>query len=272
MNPTETYSPDTGVVIPDSGIIDKQWILDSLARVDIFSAELVSYGKGSIFFLARSNMSPESYAQVVTEIGLTVETADKYINYLQLRPVLEAIKKKYYIAISLAASELLPDSIDEALALCDICIAKYGRLTADNLRKALEDTGAPIKKLSDSALSIEKLKRQAMLDWLLEAHELSEEDVRDASSINPIGKQDYLAAMLQAHSLLGDFTTFYDIIAKPLKDSNNMKALRFLSDFKDASGSVEEFLASEKAHNKLVALKLEFESEVYPLLVFNKEK
>ncbi len=74
--------------------------------------------------------------------------------------------------------------------------------------------------------------------------------------------------MSQAYSLLGDWTAFYKIIADAVHDSNNMKALRFLSDINDASASIQEYLKAEAANRRLIELKIKFDAEVYPELSF----
>ena len=85
---------DTGVELPESGTVNTSWARNQLDRTDAFSKELMYYGKGSIFFLLQTSLSESSYKQSVKDLDYTVETAAVYINYLQLRPVLEAIKDK----------------------------------------------------------------------------------------------------------------------------------------------------------------------------------
>ena len=263
---------ETGVILPQDGIIDTQWCKEQLSRVDLFSASLLAYGRGEIFFMASSNMGTAGFEQVVTDLGYTVQTANVYINYLQKRTVIEAIRAKYYVALSLAASEFVPDSTEDALALCDICISKYGKLTADNLKKAAEDSGAPIQKMSTSALTVEKLKKDALNEWLLDTHQLSEDDILQASKLPIEGRVEFTEKMLQAYSLLEDFKTFYDIIAIPVNASGSTRALRFLSDLQDASGSITEYLDAETAFNNLNQYKATFEMEIYPKLSFDANK
>ena len=255
---------ETGVTLPDSGIVDASWVNEQLERVSAFSAELLAYGRGEVFFLAQSNLSPEGFKQTVLSLDYTVETAQKYIDYLQKRAVLEAIKEKYYMALSLSASEYIPEAIDDAIALCDVCLAKFGRLTADNLKKAAETTGQLPQKMSASAIGVEKLKKQALLDWLLSEHSMTEHDMLDASILHPEGRTEFTEKMSQAFTLLEDWNVFYSIIKDTVRNSEDSKALRFMSDINDASGSILEYLAAEEANRKLVALKEVFESSVYP--------
>lgn len=269
MNNTESV---TGVVLPADNIITTEWAKEQLSRVDVFSQELLNYGRGEIFFMLQTNLSPGGYEQSINDLGYTVETATTYISYLQKRTVLEAIKAKYYVALSLSAAAYIPDSIEDAMALIDVCLAKYGKPTADNLKKAAETTGKLPKKMSNAAISVEALKKKALHDWLLDEHGLSEDDIYQASKISTEGKSEFLDKMLQAYSLLEDWKEFYDIIAEPIHKSENMKAMRFLSDMQDASASIKEFLNSEKAYINLTALREKFENEVYPRLSFEAEK
>lgn len=262
----------TGVILPENNIIDTEWAKEQLSRVDVFSQELLNYGRGEIFFMLQSNLSPAGFEQSINDLGYTVETANTYISYLQKRVVLEEIKAKFYVALSLSAAEYIPDSVEDAMALMDVCLAKFGKPTADNLKKAAETTGTLPKKMSDAAISVEAMKKKALYEWLLSEHSLSEDDIHQASTINTAGKTEFLEKMLQAYSLLEDWKTFYDIIAKPVHDSENMKALRFLSDIQDASASIQDFLKSEKAHLELVRLKEIFSNEVYPELSFEAAK
>jgi len=255
---------NTGVTLPENGIIDTEWAAEQLNRVNLFSQELLNYGKGEVFFMLQSNLSQDGFEQSIKELEYTVETALVYINYLQLRPILEAIKEKFYVAVSLSASELLPDNIEDALALCDVCVAKYGRITADNLKKALETTGQTVKKMSDAAIGIEALKKKALLEWLESEHGLSESDVMDAQRLHLEGKQEFLSKMIDAYDRLEDWSIFYKIVAETVHKSDDIKALRFLADINDASASIEEYLKAEHAHNKLNTLKATFENEVYP--------
>ncbi len=262
----------TGVILPEDHIIDTKWAQEQLSRVDVFSQELLNYGRGEIFFMLQTNLSPAGYEQSINDLGYTIETSNTYISYLQKRTVLEAIKAKYYVAISLSAAAYLPDAEDAAIALCDVCLAKFGKLTADNLKKAAETTGTLPKKMSDAAISVEAMKKKALNDWLLAEHQLSEDDIQQASRLSTEGKTEYLEKMLQAYSLLEDWKTFYNIIASTVEQSGDMKALRFLADMQDASGSITEFLTAETNFNNLATLKSTFENEVYPKISFEASK
>jgi len=261
----------TGVILPEDNLINTAWAKEQLGRVDLFSQELLNYGKGEIFFMLQTNLSTGGFEQSINDLDYTVETAVKYISYLQKRSVLDAIKAKYYVALSLSAAEYIPDSVEDAIALADVCLAKFGKLTADNLKKAAETTGVLPKKMSDAAISVEAMKKKALNEWLLSEHSLSDDDVLQASTINTTGRAEYLEKMLQAYSLLEGWKAFYNIIAKSVHDSGNSKALRFLSDVSDASKSIEEFLASEAANTNLMSLKETFVNEVYPSISYNAE-
>ena len=267
----ETVRTETGVVLPDDNVIDVEWAKEQLSRVDLFSASLLNYGRGEVMFMLQNNLPAVAYEQAINELGYTVETANTYIGYLQKRPVIEAIREKYYTALSLSAAELMPEAIEEALALCDICVAKYGKLTAANITKALEASGQSVKKMSDAAISVEKQKKEALHEWLLDEHGMSDDDIYQAGQLHPEGLKEFTEKMAQAYFLLEDWKTFYDIIAPAIKASENSKALRFLSDMNDASASIQEYLDAEQANQRLVALKEEFEAEVYPKLSFDKE-
>ena len=262
----------TGVVLPDDGIIGTAWAAEQLGRVNLFSQELLNYGKGEIFFMLQTNLSPGAFEQSIKELEYTVETALVYINYLQIRPVLEAIKERYYVAVSLDASRYLLDAIEDSLALCDVCVARYGKITAENLRKASEDTGQGVKKMSDAAIGIEAMKKKALNEWLLESHGLTESDVMDAQRLHPEGRTEFTEKMVAAFDRLDDWKVIYGLIAKPIHDSDNPEALRFLADLNDAAPSMVEFLDAEEAHQNLNALKEKFESEVYPEISFEASK
>ena len=268
LNTTEI---DDGVILPEDGIIDKAYVLEQLSRIDMFSASMIAYGRGKVFFLARTNLGSSAYEQLVQEVGYSVDSAEDYIRYLELRPVIEAIRHKYYVALSLAASKVIPEAVEDALAICDIVVAKYGKITKDNIVKAIESTGQSVKKMSVSSIEVERLKKKALNEWLLDEHGMSEDDIYQASQLHPEGLKEFTTKMAQAYFLLEDWNTFYTIIAKPVQESNDMKALRFLSDINDASGSIEEYLAAEQANQKLATLKATFENEVYPTINFTKE-
>lgn len=263
---------NTGVVLPDDGEISTAWAAEQLGRVNLFSQELLNYGKGEVFFMLQTNLSQGGFEQSIKDLDYTMETVTVYISYLQKRSVLEAIKDKYYTALSLSASEYIPDNIEDALALCDVCVAKYGKLTADNLKKASDDTGVSIKKMSDAAITVEANKKQALMKWLKEEHNMSESDVLDAQRLHPEGRTEFTEKMVAAFSLLGDWNEFYSLIAKPVHDSGNTLALRFLADINDASGSIIEFLAAEEAHTKLNILKETFNNTVYPEISFKESQ
>ena len=267
----EKVEVETGVVLPDSGVIDIEWAKKQLARVDLFSASLLAYGRGEIFFMLQTNLTQPEYQSAAKELGFSAEHAQTYINYLQKRPVIEAIREKYYVALSLAASEYIPEAVEDALAICDIVVAKYGKITADNIKKALEDTGASVKKMSNAAITVEKLKKKALHDWLLEEYQMSDDDILQASKPHPEGLKEFTEKMAQAYFLLEDWNEFYNIIAPAVKASNNMEALRFLSDMQDASASILEYLKAEKANTNLIKLKEKFENEIYPQLNFEEE-
>ena len=268
---TKKVEIETGVILPDSGVIDIEWAKKQLARVDLFSASLLAYGRGEIFFMLQTNLTQSDYQEAVKALGFSTEHAQTYINYLQKRPVIEAIREKYYVALSLAASENIPETIEDALAICDIVVAKYGKITADNIKKALEDTGSTVKKMSNAAISIEKRKKEALHNWLLEEYQLSDDDILQASILHPEGLKEFTEKMTQAYYLLKDWNIFYNIIAPAVKQSDNPIALRFLSDLQDATPSMYEYLEAEKAHAKLSRLKDKFENEIYPQLNFEEE-
>ena len=259
---------NTGVILPDDGLVTTSWAAEQLGRVNLFSQELLNYGKGEIFFMLQTNLSQGGFEQSIKELDYTVETANVYINYLQKRPVLEAIKDKYYVAVSLSASEYLLDAVEDSLALCDVCVAKYGKITADNLKKASEDTGKSVKKMSDAAITIETMKKKALNDWLLDSHGLTESDIMDAQRLHPEGRSEFTEKMVAAFDRLESWKKFYDIIAEPIHSSNDTEALRFLADLNDAAPSMLEFIAAEEAHRNLNALKDKFDAEVYPELSF----
>jgi len=254
----------TGVILPDNGTIDVAWAKEQLGRVDLFSQELLNYGKGEIFFTLETNQSQLVFDASIKELGYTVETAKKYISYLQKKVILESIKDIYYVALSLSAAEVIPDAKEDALALCSVCVAKYGKLTVDNLIKAAADTGMGIKKMSDSARSIDALKKEALKTWLKETFRMTEESILNAGSINVQGKQEFLEGALNAYDRLEDWTTFYKIVADIVFASENKHAIRFLADMQDISGSIEEFIESEKAYRLLMQRVEKFEEEVYP--------
>jgi hypothetical protein len=260
----------TGVILPEDGIIDTKWAKDQLSRVDVFSQELLNYGRGEVFFMLQTNLSQKAFEDAIQDLDYTLATAYTYISYLQKRPILETIKEKLYVALSLSAAEYIPDNIEDALALLDVCIAKFGKPTADNLKKAAETTGTLPKRMSEAALSVEVAKKKALQKWLLEEHNLTEAQVIDAQRTKPEGKAEFVEKMVEAFDRLEDWNEFYSIIAKPVHDSDNMKALRFLADINDASGSIMEYLQAEKAFNNLNALKEEFTNNVYPELSFKE--
>lgn len=262
----------TGVVLPDNGEISTEWAKEQLARVDLFSQELLNYGKGEIFFMLQSSLGDSGYAQSISDLGYTVETSLIYISYLQKRSVLEAIKEKYYTALSLSAAGVVPDNVEEALALCDVCIAKYGKLTADNLQKAAEDTGMGHKKMSDSAVGIEAMKKKALHDWLVTTFDMTEEQIQDAGRLHPEGRTEFTEKMANAYDRLENWDEFYKIIAEPVHDSGDTKALRFLADMSDASGSMEEYLIAEASFRLLQERKEMFAAEVYPKIQFEANK
>ena len=266
-----TNEIDDGVILPEDGIITKEYVLEQLSRIDMFSASMIAYGRGKVFFLARTNLGSSAYEELVRDVGYSVDSADDYIKYLELRPVIEAIRSKYYVALSLAGSKVIPESVDEALAICDIVVAKYGKITKDNIVKAIESTGATVKKMSVSSIEIERMKKKALNEWLLDEHAMSEDDIYQASQLHPEGLKEFTSKMSQAYFLLEYWKEFYDIIAPAVRASDNMKALRFLADMNDASGSITEYLAAEQANQKLTALKEQFEQEVYPKINFDKE-
>lgn len=262
----------TGVVLPEDGIIDTQWAKDQLSRVDVFSQELLNFGRGEIFFMLQNNLAPDGFAQAIGDLDYTVETANTYISYLQKRPVLEAIKAKLYVALSLSAAEYIPDSIEDAMALLDVCIAKFGKPTADNLRKASETTGSLPKKMSDAAIGIEAMKKKALNEWLSSEFDMSESDIMDSQRLHPEGRQEFTEKMVAAFDRLEEWDAFYTLIASVVHDSADTKALRFLADINDAAGSMLEFLSAEKAHTLLASRKQVFEDEVYPEISFQAAK
>ena len=262
----------TGVILPDDGIINTKWAQDQLLRVDVFSQELLNYGRGEVFFMLQSNLSQGGFEQSIKDLDYTVETAMTYISYLQKRPVLEAIKIKLYVALSLSAAEYIPDNIEDAMALLDVCIARFGKPTADNLKKAAETTGTLPKKMSDAAITIEANKKKELMNWLKTEHNLSESDVLDAQRLHPEGKQEFLEKSIAAFDRLGNWDDFYKIIADSVNNSGNPLALRFLADLNDAAPSMVEFLEAEQSHTNLNALKDTFDNVVYPKLSFEASK
>jgi hypothetical protein len=78
--------------------------------------------------------------------------------------------------------------------------------------------------------------------------------------------------MVDAYEHLGDWFQVYSIIAEPIKNSGNSKALRFLSSLNNASKSIQEYIKSEQQFYELEELKEKFENEVYPELNFEAEK
>jgi len=266
-----TKEIDTGVVLPEDGIVNVDWARVQLERTDAFSKELMYYGKGSVFFLLQTDLSQEGFEQAVRELNYTVETALVYINYLQMRPILTAIKAKYYVALSLSATEFIPDNIEEALALCDVCVANYGKFTKENLKKAAEATGTIPKKLSEAAINIESVKKKALYTWLLENYNLTEEDIHNAQKPRNEGKNEFTEKMIQAFFNLGEWHKFYKLIAETVHNNGSKKELKFLADLNDAAKSMEEFIKAEKAHKHLNDLKTKFDNEVYPELNYELE-
>ena len=260
------------VTLPDDGVIDTAWAMKELEKATLFSTFDLNANKGRVFFMLKSHLPTLGYEQSVQELDYTIETAETYINFLGKLPILEAIRTKYMAALSLSASELLPDTLEDAMALLDICIARIGRPTAKNLAKALELTGATPKKLTSAALTVEVLKKKAFMDWLLDEHGLSEDDVYMASKVDTTGRTEFTEKMAQAFFLLEDWSIFYDTVATAVHAADDSKALRFLADINDAAVSIGSFLESEKAFNSLNSLRAEFNNEVYPELSFQAEQ
>ena len=267
MNPSENI-----IELPSDGIITVEWARISLERAALFSTFDLNMNKSRVFFMLKTHLSIQAYEEALKELEYTAPTVEVYLQFLSKAAVLEAIRDKYFIPISLSASELIPDELDEALALCDVALSKFHRITADTLAKALDLLGKTTKKLSNAAISVEANKKAELMKWLKSEHNLSESDVLDAQRLHPEGKSEYLEKSIAAFALLGDWQEFYSIIAKPVHDSGNSKALRFLADINDSSGSIMEFLAAEEAHTKLNALKETFNNVIYPQLSFEASK
>ena len=198
----------TGVVLPEDNIITTEWAKEQLSRVDVFSQELLNYGRGEIFYMLQSNLSQGGFEQSINDLGYTTETSLVYISYLQKRVVLEAIKAKYYVALSLSAAEYIPDAIEDAMALLDVCLAKFGKPTADNLKKAAETTGTLPKKMSDAAITSEAMKKKALSEWLLSEHQMSEDDILQAQKLHPEGRSEFTEKMAQAYFLLDNYIIY----------------------------------------------------------------
>jgi len=269
---SEVTKVETGVELPDSGVIDTNWAKEQLERVNIFSQELMNYGRGQVFHMLRISLSDSGYTQAVEELSYTVPTAETYINYLDKRPVLEAIKEKYYVALSLSAAEYIPNSIEDALALCDIALAKRYGLTAEGLKKAAEATGTLPKKMTNAAITVEADKKKALNKWLTEQQNLTEEEIANAQHLHPEGKNEFVEKAIAAFDRLGAWEKFYSIIAEPIHKSNDPHALRFLSDMDEAAGSIMEYLKAEEAYHKLNILKEQFEETVYPEILYQASK
>ena len=47
---------ETGVELPESGIIDTNWAKEQLERVNIWSQELMSYGRGQVFNMLKISL------------------------------------------------------------------------------------------------------------------------------------------------------------------------------------------------------------------------
>ena len=261
----------TGVVLPDDNVIDAAWAKEQLSRVDVFSQELLNFGRGEIFFMLQTNLSASDFELAIEEIGYTVPTAIVYISYLQKRSVLEAIKAKYFVALSLSAAEYIPDNVEDALALMDVCAIKFGKPTEDNLRKAAEATGTVPKKVSDATFGIEAAKKEALKQWLYAQHDITEEAQLDAQILRPEGRLEFNEKMLAAFDRLEDWTSFHKAVVKAVVATQDTKLIRFLSDFNDAAPALEEFIRREAAHHNYVTLKAQFENEVYPVMQANGE-
>jgi len=272
MDDITQHEIDTGVTLPDDGIVDIQWASAQLSRTDAFSTELLNYGRGKVFFLLQESLGTQGFEQAVSELKYTVETALTYIAYLQKKPLLDAIKKKYYVALSLSAAKVIPDTVEETLALCDVCTAKYGKLTADNLTKAAQDTGMGHKKMSDSAVGIEAMKKKALHEWLKESYQMTDADISSYNTLKPEGLVEFTEKMANAFDRLDGFDQFYDCIVDTVFDVGHPNTVRFLADLKDAASSIEEFLTAEKHHSLLVERKEKFEQEVYPEIQLAKHK
>ena len=259
---------ETGIILPQDGVVNVEWMKEQLSRADLFSTQLLNYARGQVFLMAEINLGPGGFEAACKELDYTVETAKTYISYLQKRIVLEAILNKFYTPLSLSAAEVIPDTVEDALALCDICVARYGKLTFKNLQKAIDDSGLGHKKMSNSAVGIEAMKKTALHEWLSAAFDMTEEQIIDAGRLRPEGKIEFTEKMANAFDRLEDFTEFIDIIELPIHNSENKESLRFLADLVDAAASMKEFLASEHAYRLLQDRKEQFEQEVYPEIQF----
>lgn len=260
------------IELPNDGIITVEWASSMLQKAEMFSSYDLTTNKARVFFMLKTHLPQTEYEAAAGELEYSLSTIEVYLQFLGKLPVLDAIRDKYFTALSLSASELIPEDIDDALALMDVCIARVGKPTAKNITKALEILGRAPKPLNTATLSVEKMKHQAMLDYLLDEHQLSPDDVLQASSIDSSGKNAYLEKSLQAFSLIPSWEEFHSVIKDSVMESESPSLLRFLSDMQDASVSIESYLAEEKSYNDLVALKEVFNSEVYPKLSFEASK
>jgi hypothetical protein len=100
---------------------------------------------------------------------------------------------------------------------------------------------------------------------------MTQDDINNASRVATEGKSEFTEKMANAFDRLGQWKIFYSLIAETVHKSDDMAALRFLSDFRDAAPSMEEYLASEKANQLLTSRVAQFENEVYPEMAFNEE-
>jgi len=256
----------TGVVMPTDNIVDINWAKAQLERVDIFSAELMNYGKAEIFFLCKTHMSKSEYVTTLGELGYKAETAETYISYLNKREILEAIKSKYLTAVSLGAALLLPNSIEDALALVDVCVAKFGKLTEENLTKALKAVGKEVTKTTTNLTTLETAKREAFLAWLDAQYDVSEDEAIESTILKPEGKTEFMYIMEDAVTALVDWEEFYKIIVPAIKKANNPKAVRFVSDLNAAIPSLMEAVEAEHANELYKERQQYFYNEVYPAL------
>jgi hypothetical protein len=256
----------TGVVLPSDNIIDLNWAIKQMENVSLFSSQLTAYGRGEVLFLCKTHMSTSEYAKTLDELGYAKETADKYISYLNKREIIEAIKEKYHAALSVGAAMLIPDDMEDALALADICVGKFGKLTEENLNKALKAVGKEVKKTTSNLTTLETAKREAFLAWLYAQYDMTEEEAIEATILKPEGKQEFIYIMEDAVVALVDWKEFYNIIVPAIKKANNPKAVRFVSDLNAAIPSLMESMEAEHAYELFKERKQYFYNEVYPAL------
>jgi len=271
MEKTITKKENSMIEVPFDGKYSVKWAEEQLDKINIFSAELVAFARGQVFFeIKEHSKTYKDYTDVIKQLGYSQAQADGYINHLGKKDVLTYISEKFGQKITPRAAKHLPNDKKAAATIIKRANA-FGKPTETNIIKAKAALGLGTGKHTEAnaaeRINAAQEKALAFKQWMIDNNEYTKESLIMDATIDMSGMSDFnqlaFEAVTQNYPGWKKFRKRALLKVHPDHGGSN-EMLKLLMDLDAAVKCLYEHIESRERYDSYNSLKDKFNNEVYP--------